>query len=126
MATTQPVLEGNTLPYPASPDGYTEELLYRGASQEMADGTIVWDLVNTSVKREFTIKWVGLTSTDKTTVETAFEAIKISYTASNFTAPTGSTYSVTRHPSQDTLRWDSVITAGATLRFGTTIKLREV
>jgi len=126
MATTQPVLATNNLAHPKSPDGYSETLLYRGASLEMADGTVVWDLVNTDAKHEFTLKWEGLTSAERATIETAFAAIKSSYSASNFTAPTGSSYTVTRHPSQDTLEWQATIIAGNTLRWSTTLKLREV
>ena len=126
MATTQPVLETNNLPYPTAPDGYKEEYLYRGASIEMADGTVKWDLTNATAKHVFTLQWAGLNTTEKGAIETAYAAIKTAYNASNFTSPNGSTYTVVRHPSQNSLKWESTIIAGNTLRYATTMVLQEV
>ena len=126
MATTTPVLGGQTLKDPAVDGGYKEEIIYRGASVTMADGSIKFDLVQATAKHEFTLKWTAMTSAQKTTLETAFATIKTSYSNNNFTAPTGTQYTVTRHDSQGTLKWDSDIIAGNTLRWGTSLKLREV
>ncbi len=49
MATTQPVLAGTTLPYPANTDdgdGWLEEFEYRGTSIETATGAQLTKLVN--------------------------------------------------------------------------------
>ncbi len=126
MATTTPALGGQTLAEPAADGGYKEELFYRGASVLMADGSIKIDLVQSTAKLEFTLKWTGITTAQRTTIETAFATIKTSFSSNNFTAPTGTQYTVTRHPSQDTLDWDSTMIAGNTLRWGTSMKLREV
>ncbi|KKN74771.1 hypothetical protein LCGC14_0386640 [marine sediment metagenome] len=126
MATTTPVLEAQTLAEPHWQDGYIEEILYRGASVEMADGSVKYDLVSATAKHEFTLKFIGITSGEKSTLETAFAAIKTGYNNNNFTSPTNTQYTVTRHPSQRTLKWESIIIAGNTLRWSTTLRLREV
>ena len=125
MAPTQPVLASNNLPHPA-PDGYRETVEFRGASTEMADGTVVYDLVNSTAKHVFILKWQNLTTTQRGTVETAWAAIKSSYSASNYTAPTGTSYTVTRDPGQRTLDWQAQIVAGGTLRWSGELRLREV
>ena len=125
MATTQPVLAGNTLPYPAAPGGYDESIEYRGGSAEMADGSVVFDLVNATGKHLFVLRWQNITGTQKATVETAYAAIKTSYTSNNFTAPTGTTYTVQRDPGQAKIDWKSEISKGSLVWSGE-LRLREV
>jgi hypothetical protein len=121
MAVTQPVLESQTLAYPTE---YTEQRLYRGTATEMADGSERIDLVNANAKHEFTMSWVGLTAAQKATITTAFDTLKSSYSANNFTSPNGTTYTVTRGSE---LSWTTFISV-ADLRYNTSspLILREV
>lgn len=125
MAPTQPVLASQNLPFP-SPDGYREQVEYRGGSSEMADGTIVYDLVNATAKHIFVFRWQNLTATQRGYVETAYASIKTSYSSSNFVAPTGTTYTVTRDPGQRQLEWQAQITAAGNLVWSGELRLREV
>lgn len=74
MATaTQPSLGGNSLPMP---DSQTYEILYRGGTQEMADGSIVHDLVDGTGRYLFHLTWLLLNATELSTLKTAFASIK--------------------------------------------------
>ena len=121
MAVTTPILAGTTLPNPSE---FTISRNYRGTTTEMADGTVRIDLVSTTAKHVFTLAWTGLTSTQVGTVTTAFDAIKESYSASNFTAPNGTVYTVTR---DSELSWDTFHSTG-NLRYNSRnpLVLREV
>ena len=202
MATTTPVLEGHTL---KDPSEYTESVSYRGASVELADGTIKWDIVTSNSttgvitnvvlnnpieitdaghgrsdndivritgvvgttelngftfvvdqisssqfnlvgidgtsgysgytsdglwtlinddKRTFSLQWRSLTTVQKNLLETAWAALRNSYNASNFTAPSGTTYTVTRAPGQEQLSFDTFI-SGGDLFWTTSVQLRE-
>jgi len=120
---TQPVLEGTTLAYPYD---YEEQAEFRGASVETADASVYFDLAQTSLKHLFTLRFRGLTTSQRTDIETAYTALKSNYTTSNFTAPTGTTYTVTRDPAQKELRWQAQPVAGGTLYWQTELRLREV
>lgn len=126
MPTSQPVLATNNLPHPAGPSGYDEQLEFRGAPSEMADGSVMFDLVNPTGKHLFVLKWENITATQKATVETAWTAIYMSYSANNFTAPTGTTYTVTRDPGQTKIDWKSTITGAGELVWSGELRLREV
>ena len=51
------------------------ERLFRGGTLEMADGSIVHDLVDTTVRYKFKLSWVLLTAT-KGDDQTQWDAIK--------------------------------------------------
>ena len=116
-----PVLAGSTLADVAS-DGYAEKLNYRGVQTEMASGAVVTDLVTADVKIEFTLSWTMITIAERVTIDAALEVIKSSYAASNFTAPTGTVYTVTRDGG---ISWSGRAVADG-LRWDGTLKLREV
>jgi hypothetical protein len=81
-------------------------------------------LVQSGVKREFTLAWDMLTSTQKANIITAFTALLTGYTSSNFTDVNGNTYTVTRYPGQYP-EFTPVVAAGG-LRYRAELKLREV
>lgn len=118
---TQPVLGGTTLPWPDN-DGYQENTGYRGAGRIMADGSVVFDVVNTSLKRRFTLTWSTLTASEKATVETAFATVRDS--SASFTAPTGTVYTVTRDDQTGDLDMPAKAVNGVFL-FQCTLVLRE-
>lgn len=100
MATaTTPSLGGQALPMPKSQD---YERLFRGGTLTMADGSIVHDLVDTTVRYKFKLSWVLLTATQKGTIQTQWDAIKdttatyisIENTSHTVTQPDGATLSV--------------------------------
>ena len=106
MAVTTPILGGTTLPQCSE---YDEEFDYRGVTTEMADGSELIDLVSATGKHVFSLGWQNITATQKGTVETGFATIKTAYTASNFTSPNGSVYTVTRGSG---LSWSAAHSAG--------------
>ncbi len=73
-----PTLASNTL---AEPQEYTETREFRGGAVVLADGTQHTDLVQASAKRLFRLEWVALTTTQKGTLQTAFDAMLAAGTA---------------------------------------------
>lgn len=120
MAVTAPVLDGVTL---AHPNKYSCPLEFRGGASEKADGSLQFDLVQSSAKRKFTMEWPALTSTQAGSVETAWGGLD-SGTAS-FTAPDGSTYTVTRDASGGGLDKEMFVIASGGIRWRMKISLRE-
>jgi hypothetical protein len=123
MAITTPSLGGTTLPQIARADGYTERLELRGVDVVMASGAMATDLVNSTAKRKFELRWKALTESQVTTLETAWATVK---TASvSFTSPRGGTFTVTRdvESKELELKWYG---AGTGMRADASMKLREV
>lgn len=120
---TAPVLGGNTLPHPDD-DGFQVTYGYRGASREMADGSVVTDLVQTNGKRKIALTWSMATDAQRVTLQTAFDTVK-NATAS-FTDPNNATYNVTRDTQAGDLQMQVVKTAETTLRWHIVMTLREV
>ena len=60
MAITAPVLGGTTMAQVGHRDSYSETLELRGGDIITANGTMLTDLVQSSAKRKFELKWVGL------------------------------------------------------------------
>ena len=122
MATT-PTLGGTTLPDPST---YNETVSNRGAYREMADGTVVTDLVTASVKRTFRMTWSAITNAQKATILTAWATIDDS--SATFRPPTydvlSTDYTVTRDPSQTALTLEAIGTPSA-LRWNVEMALRE-
>lgn len=112
-------LAGQTLP---DPNRYTIKFGYRGGATQMADGTAAFDLVDSTAKREFTIGYVLLTSTQRTALETAWASAK---TATVTLVDYDSTsYTVTRDTSTPDLQFDAVPTPGG-VRWAVTVNLIE-
>lgn len=88
---TQLVLAGTTLPWHSD---YQRDREIRGVDTEMADGSIVTELVQASAKRIWRISWTSLTATQVATLENAFDAILDS--SGSFTDMDGASYTVTR------------------------------
>lgn len=122
MAT--PVLAGNTLAQVAQRDGYTETIEYRGGRTKTANGTVITDLVQTSAKRKFKLAWTALTDAQRTTLLSAVDAIK--NTSGSFTAPTGSSYTVTMDDDQPDVNFDGYTVGNGTTRWRCELYLREV
>lgn len=122
MAAQAPVVAGTTL---ASCAAYDEIDTFRGASAEMADGSVRFELVAASVKREFVLSWEMLTATELAAVRTAWAALATAYSSNNFVSVLGVTFTVTRHPDQKELKFPAVLAAGG-LRYKGEMRLREV
>jgi len=120
---TQPVLGGTTLPWPAANGGYEERYGWRGADMVMASGAVATDLVTTSAKRAFTLRWVNLSTTDVATVQTAWATVKSS--SATLTTLSGSAYTVTRAEGVMELPITWYWRAGA-MRADVEMQLREV
>jgi len=122
---TQPVLQGTTLAWPKNPGGYAERVGQRAVSLETANSNLVFQRITTAAKREFTLSWVLLDDSEKIAIDSAYAALLSSPASSNFTAPTGSTYTVTPAAGNPPLEWTyTQIQAGA--GWETTMRLREI
>lgn len=122
--TVAPILDSNTMAPVYYQKGFSYTAEYRGAFIQLASGSYVTDLVDGTVKRTFTLTWKNITSTQKTTIETAWASVKMVSKA--FTAPDSQTATVIRDPSQKQLKWDSELTGTGDLLWSTTMVLIEV
>ena len=107
----------------ADPAGYRIGPGYWGGATTLADGTLQFDLVNDGAKRRFELTWTAITTTQRDSINTAYNNIRKS--SGNFTGPDGATATVVRDPTQDRLLWEAVKAAGATLRWSGTLVLLE-
>lgn len=125
MAATQPVLAGTTLPHPQLEGGFTERVMFRGTSIEMASGAQSTDLVVSGAKKVFTLSWQTITAAEKADIITALTAIKES--SGSFTSPDSTVYTVTRDGDAD-IEFNYVRTAGGNFHYDVTgsLRLREV
>lgn len=120
MATaTTPTLGGTTLPMPVSQE-YEPE--YRGGALEMADGSIVHDLVDTTARYRFRLKWILLTQTQKNTILTAYAGIK--NTTATYVSIENASHTVTRPP-EGKPKVTPRNTAGADIKFDVELELLE-
>lgn len=113
---------GTTLPQ-CTRDGYDETLELWGSDVVMASGAVKTDLVQSSAKRKFELRWKALTEDQVSTVETAWATVA---TASvGFTSVRGNKYTVTRDVGAKSLdiKWYG---AGSAVRADVTLRLREV
>lgn len=118
IATT-PVLGAATLPMPAE-QPYTR--YYRGGTNEMADGSIVHDLVDTTARHTFRLRWEYLTATELGTITGAWDAIK-NATAS-YTSIANTTHTVTQ-PDGAELDVSPVVAAGGEILYHVSMVLVE-
>jgi hypothetical protein len=121
---TQPVLATKTLPWPQDPDGYSYDYEFRGASRQMADGSLVIDLVQATAKHVFVLKWNGLTDTQLGDIEDAYDAIAAA--SASFTGLDGTTYTVMRNPEVKFQPTAHAIAGGKAIEWSASIGLREV
>ena len=103
--------------------GFAETLSFRGKTIERADGSQSTDLVQSSAKRTFVLKWKMLSASEKADIITAFTAIKD--TSGAFIAPDGSAYTVTREGDAD-LEFEFVRSSGGVFGYDSSLQLREV
>ena len=94
---TQPILGGTTLSYVSS---YEEERFLKGASAEMADGSIVVDVVGSgnAYRKRFKLGWKAISSANADTIQTRYWALVASGSAA-FTSPKNTTHTV--QPTKD-------------------------
>lgn len=116
----QPILGGTTMPYP---DQQSYTLTYRGGTLEMADGSIVHDMVDGSTARHmFQLTWKLLTDTELGTLKTAYATVKD--TTASFTSVNNVVYTVTR-PERGEMQVEIVVTSQGTLAYNVSFTLIE-
>ena len=98
-----------TLPHPYA---YTEFIGVRGSATMTASGAQRQQLVSSGAKKRFMMKWRGLTSTNKTTLETFLEAAATASTT--FTSPNGDSYTVVLDKGSDELEFVARTKSSAT------------
>lgn len=119
-----PVLAGNTLAQVSIQKGFKYGVEYKGASQQLADGTTQFDLVSDTAKRTFVLTWKNITTAQKDTIVTAYNAIRKASGA--FTAPDGQTATVIRDSQQKRLDWDTEVKGDGTILWSGSLTLVEV
>jgi len=121
---TAPILAGTTLPDVNANKGFSYSVEYRGSMQALADGTVQTDLVTDTAKRTFTLSWKNITTAQRDTINTAFNAIRKASGA--FTAPDGQTATVIRSPQQKDLKWDTELKGDGSDLWSASMTLVEV
>lgn len=102
MAAQQPVLAGQTLPYPAR---YKVASIIDGGAEQAVNGAVKLSVVNSENRLRFTMSWQMLTSAaDRDALLTAWDALRS--TSVTFTDVMGDTYTVTRDPGAAELELD--------------------
>jgi hypothetical protein len=123
MAATTPALGGTTMAQVKNPDGYEETVEYRGGMRELADGTVVVDLVVAGAKRKFALHWENITTAQRATILTAYATVDDG--SATLTAPTGSSYTVMRDMGSPTLDFTAQINSAGDLVWTGSMFLRE-
>jgi hypothetical protein len=116
---TIPKLGATTLPPPSDQD-YTPE--YRGGTLQMADGSIVHDLVDANARTRFTLRWKLLTKTQKDSLLTAYATIK--NTTATYISIENTSHTVTR-PDGGAPKVTPVVTGGGDIKFNVELDLIE-
>lgn len=119
VATT-PTLGGVSLPIPKE-QAYGR--FYRGGTLEMADGSIVHDLVDSTVRYKFRLRWEYLTATQKGTIQTQWDAIK--NTTATYVSVENTSHTVTQPDVGTELDVTVVVTAAGELKFHVGMELLE-
>lgn len=114
-----PTLDGETLTYP---NEYDEGREFRGGTVELADATQHTDLVQAAAKRRFRLEWVALTTTEKGTLQTAFDGM-VTGGSATYEDMDSASYTVTADGEAE-LVFKAVKTAGGK-RWAVTLELRE-
>lgn len=124
-AATQPTLNGANIPYPKAEGGYIEETFLKGGVRRMADGSLVRDLVTTSVKLRFTFNYSFLTVTERGQVETALGYLKDG-TSRTFVSPRNISYTVVLAEDGEP-EWEvRPVQGGSAFRYSGTLIMEEV
>lgn len=110
-------LAGTQLPSPSAQDF---ELGYFGQGRKMANGSVVWDLVSAAQKAKFSLKWTLVTSSQLTTIKTAFALLDDS--SGSYYDHAGSSWTVQRDPDTPWLKVVPRPTASG-LRYDVELKL---
>lgn len=122
MAVTTVTINGVTI---ANPSEYRETYTHLGAARQMADGSIVRDLVNASSKSRFFLAWNRLTETQKDTLETTINTLAAATATVTFVAPDGSSYSVWQDPDSVESEFEMWTDGANTVLWRTTLRMVE-
>ena len=115
-----PTLGAVALPIPKSQD-YTRE--YRGGTLDMASGKVVHDLIDTSGRHVFRLRWEYLTAAEKTTITTQWDALKNA--TATYTDVEGNSYTVTQPEVGAKFDVAIEVTAAGELAYHVGLELRE-
>lgn len=116
---TVPTLGGTTLPMPYE-QGVRRQ--YRGGQLQMADGSIVIDLVDATARHRFSLGFRQITSTELDAIRTGWAAIK--NTTATYVSIENISYTVTQ-PDGASLSWTPVVTAGGEILYNAEMDLIE-
>lgn len=121
-----PQINDVDLPSPSATNAPEYKEGYRGNGRIMADGSVVFDWVTASRKKEWTVRWQNISSTDLTTIRTAYDTVAGATASGIKWEPTsGGTFYVTLNPANPGLDVQEV-KAKTAIRYNVTLYLREV
>ncbi len=123
-----PQINDVDLPSPSASNAPEYKEGYRGNGRIMADGSVVFDWVTAARKREWTLRWQNIVSSDLEIIRTAYNTVAgASATGIKFEETSGGTaYYVTLNPSNQELEVQTVKAANGVLRYNVALYLREV
>ena len=127
MATPEPPKYGagpTSLPHPS---GFTESINQRGTGRELADGGVTFDLVDSGIKRSWSITWTNVTTSDRTDIETFVTTLDAG--TSLFRPPQESggsdEYTVTRDEGLTAVEWTTIRDGAGNFLHTASLTLRE-
>lgn len=116
---TNPTLGGTTLPMPYRQD---VRRMFRGGQLQMADGSIVIDLVDATARHRFSLRFRQLTATELGTLKTKWDSIK--NTTATYVSIENTSHTVTQ-PDGAELTWSPRVTTGGEIMFDAEMELIE-
>src|SRR4030095_911219 len=116
---TVPSLGGTALPVPKE---QPYRRFYRGGTLQMADGSIIHDLVDNVARHSFRLRWEYKTNTELTTIQNAWDPIKT--TTATYVSVRIPSHTVTQPDGAD-LSVTPVVTAAGDLKFHIEMELVE-
>lgn len=119
LATT-PTLGGVSLPVPKE---QKRRRFYRGGTLEMADGSIVHDLVDATARHGFTLRWEFRTDAELATITAQWDAIK--NTTATYVSVTNTSHTVTQPEVGAELDVTVVTVNAGHMRYHITMELLE-
>ncbi len=127
-APNKPQINDVDLPYLSASNAPEYKEGYRGNGRLMADGSVIFDWVTTSRKREWTLRWQKVASSDLETIRTAYNTVAGATSTGIKWEPIGggTSYQVTLNPSNQELEIQEVKAANWVILYNVTMYLREV
>ena len=121
-----PQINDVDIPYPSAQQPPELTQAYRGAGKEMADGTVVFQWINASLKRVWRLSWKAISGSDLSALQTAYGTVAGQNSTKWEPSTGGGPYYVTLDPGDPELKVTFVKKYGTTPLYDVQWTLREV